>query len=62
MSPSEAVNLTYVKKYESKYRTAKANLIDVVHRFHSEEVCRDYLRQIRWPNGVVCHRCRQERR
>jgi transposase-like protein len=57
MSPSEAVNLTYVKKYESKYRTAKANLIDVVHRFHSEEVCRDYLRQIRWPNGVVCYRC-----
>lgn len=57
MSPSEAVNLTYVTKYESKYRTAKANLIDVVHRFHSEEVCRDYLRQIRWPHGVVCYRC-----
>lgn len=57
MSPSDTVNLTYVKKYEELYRTKPASLIDVVHRFHSEEVCRDYLIQLRWPNGVTCPRC-----
>ena len=40
-----------------KYKKAPASLIDVVHRFGSEEVCRDYLHKIRWPNGVVCYRC-----
>jgi transposase-like protein len=57
MTPSDSVNQTYVRKHQVKYKTAPASLIDVVHRFGSEEVCRDYLRKIRWPNGVVCYRC-----
>jgi transposase-like protein len=57
MPRSDSVNQTYVRKHQVKYKQAHASLIDVVHRFGSEEVCRDYLRKIRWPNGVVCYRC-----
>jgi transposase-like protein len=28
-----------------------------VTRFNAEEACADYLFQIKWPNGFVCHRC-----
>jgi hypothetical protein len=27
-------------------------------RFSSEEACRDYLYQLRWPLGFICPRCR----
>ena len=58
MTAHDAVNLTYVKKYEDNYRKAPATLIDVVHRFHSEDVCRDYLEKLRWPDGKPnCPRC-----
>ena len=33
------------------------NLIKLVDQFHSEERCREYLEQLRWPNGVACPRC-----
>ena len=26
-------------------------------RFHSEAACREYLAQLRWPDGFVCPRC-----
>lgn len=32
-------------------------LIEFEKRFSSEEDCRDYLFQIRWPNGFQCPRC-----
>ena len=57
MTRSDSVNQTYVRKYEKLYRTKPGSLIDIVHRFHSEEVCRDYLEQLRWPDGVCCTRC-----
>lgn len=57
MTRADAVNQTYVRKYEKLYRTKPASLIDLVHRFHSEEVCRDYLEKLRWPDGVCCTRC-----
>ena len=28
-----------------------------VSRFHSEDKCRAYLEQLRWPDGVRCPRC-----
>jgi hypothetical protein len=28
-----------------------------LQRFPDEEACRDYLYQIRWPNGFICPRC-----
>jgi transposase-like protein len=29
----------------------------LVSQFHSEEKCRAYLEQLRWPDGVRCPRC-----
>lgn len=57
MTRSDSVNQTYVRKHQVKYKKAAASLIDVVHRFGSEEVCRDYLEKLRWPSGAVCYRC-----
>ena len=30
---------------------------EFVKNFHTEEQCRDYLYQLRWPNGFVCPNC-----
>ena len=57
MTRADSVNQTYVRKYEKLYRNKPASLIDIVHRFHSEEVCREYLEKLRWPDGVCCTRC-----
>lgn len=55
---ADSVNLTYVRKYEDKYRQQPASLIDVVHRFGSEDICRDYLEKLRWLDGKpVCPKC-----
>ena len=32
-------------------------LLEFEARFSTDEACRDYLFQIRWPNGFVCPRC-----
>ena len=32
-------------------------ILDLERRFASEEACREYLRQLRWPEGFVCPRC-----
>lgn len=58
---SNVPNETYVRKYERQYRAKKVSLIDLVHRFGSEDICRDYLEQLRWPGGAVaCPRCKSE--
>ncbi len=33
------------------------NLIKLVNTFHTEDACREYLEELRWPNGVACLRC-----
>src|SRR6266540_4325959 len=33
------------------------DLTALVSRFHSEDKCREYLEQLRWPDGVRCPRC-----
>ncbi len=33
------------------------NLMEFEGRFSTEEACRDYLYQLRWPNGFCCSRC-----
>src|SRR6266850_4875466 len=33
------------------------NLVALVERFGSDDKCREYLEQLRWPEGVVCPRC-----
>lgn len=33
------------------------NLPDLIEQFRSEDKCREYLEDLRWPNGVYCPRC-----
>jgi len=37
------------------------SLIDFEKRFSTEEDCRDYLFQLRWPNGFICPRCNNQK-
>jgi transposase-like protein len=32
-------------------------MLELEEQFSTEEACRDYLFQLRWPNGFVCPRC-----
>ena len=36
---------------------ADMNLVKLVEQFHSEDRCREYLEDLRWPDGVQCPRC-----
>ena len=36
------------------------NLPELFERFGTEEKCRDYLEELRWPEGVKCPRCESE--
>ena len=33
------------------------NLVNLIERYGSEDKCRDYLEDLRWPEGVTCPRC-----
>ena len=30
------------------------NLVELIERFHSEDACRAYLEDLRWPDGMAC--------
>jgi transposase-like protein len=34
------------------------NLVNLIERFGSDEKCRAYLTELRWPHGVQCPRCK----
>jgi transposase-like protein len=33
------------------------NLVKLIEKFRSEDNCRDYLENLRWPDGVECPKC-----
>lgn len=33
-------------------------LVEITHLFSTEKRCREFLRRLRWPNGVECPRCK----
>lgn len=35
----------------------EVNLVDLIEQFGSEDRCREYLEELRWPDGVKCPRC-----
>ncbi|MBI4458488.1 MAG: IS1595 family transposase [Acidobacteria bacterium] len=37
--------------------TYQMNLVKLAETFHSEDACRVYLSELRWPDGVQCPRC-----
>src|SRR5205085_2438220 len=40
---------------------AEMNLPLLIERFGSEEKCRDYLEDLRWPDGPECPRCESKK-
>ena len=46
---------------ERATRSNAAALRSAIDRFDSEERCRAYLEHLRWPNGVRCVRCDDDR-
>lgn len=38
-------------------KTYKMDLMKLVDTFHDETACREYLEELRWPNGVTCLKC-----
>ena len=38
-------------------KTAHLNLFTLMEKFGSDDVCREYLRKLRWPSDVCCPRC-----
>jgi len=41
--------------------TAKIDMPALIERFGSEEKCRAYLEELRWPQGVRCIRCESDK-
>jgi transposase-like protein len=41
--------------------TAEMNLPKLIERFGSDEKCRAYLEELRWPNGLECPRCQSKK-
>lgn len=44
-------------KNKSSFKS-DVNLVNLIERFGSDEKCRAYLTELRWPNGVQCPRCK----
>ena len=38
--------------------TYEINLVNLVDKFNSDDKCRAYLEELRWPAGVLCPRCK----
>ena len=36
------------------------NLLTLFDKFNTDEKCRDYLEDLRWPDGVACLRCKSK--
>src|SRR5919199_622801 len=37
------------------------NLVKLIERFRTEDACRAYLEELRWPDGVKCTRCESDK-
>ena len=38
-------------------QTQEMNLVKLIQEFADETACREYLEELRWPNGIACPRC-----
>jgi transposase-like protein len=45
----------------SKTTLQEMNLPDLIERFGSDERCREYLEELRWPHGPECPRCNSKK-
>ena len=56
MSTAEAANRSRQAAVNA-HGKGEINLVNLIERYGSEEKCRDYLEELRWPEGVTCPRC-----
>src|SRR5438132_1979226 len=47
-------------KRKSKPVKAYINLVNLIERFRTDEKCRAYLTELKWPKGVECPRCKSK--
>jgi transposase-like protein len=38
-------------------KTQEMNLVKLMHEYADETACREYLEELRWPDGLACLRC-----
>ncbi|MGH7230132.1 MAG: transposase, partial [Nitrospiraceae bacterium] len=41
--------------------TTKPTLTQLTNRFSTEDACKSFLRDLRWPTGIRCPRCQSEK-
>ena len=58
---SQAANNRARQAAVNSHGKGEMNLVKLIERFGSEDLCRDYLEQLRWPEGVACPRCRSDK-
>src|SRR5881227_3143365 len=46
-----------MKKKQKPVVKSDVNLVNLIERFGTDEKCREYLTELRWPQGVQCPRC-----
>jgi transposase-like protein len=47
-------------KRKSKPIKSDVNLVNLIERFGTDEKCRAYLTELKWPKGVECSRCKSK--
>jgi transposase-like protein len=47
-------------KRKSKPVKSDINLVNLIERFGTDEKCRAYLTELKWPKGVECPRCKSQ--
>src|SRR5216683_6405490 len=47
-------------KTQTKEIKYEVNLINLIEQFGSEDKCRAFLEEIRWPQGIECPRCKSK--
>ena len=53
------LSLEHMKR-KSKPIKSDVNLINLIERFGTDEKCRAYLTELKWPKGVECPRCKSK--
>src|SRR5205814_1371545 len=47
----------HMRKDKKPAVKSDVNLVNLIERFGTDEKCRQYLTELRWPLGVQCPRC-----
>jgi transposase-like protein len=51
---------TRAKRKQKPEVKQEINLVSLIENFGSEDKCRTFLEEVRWPNGIECPRCKSK--